>query len=294
MRMAKASKAHYVWFAAVAASVLFAVFGCDSEHCPCGLDDNMPPAVPTGVNSITGDGYVIVYWNPVYEEDLAGYGVYRSLTEFGKYTLIGVVYRDEDTEFEDDNVANGVTYYYAVDAFDYSGNESELSYETVDDTPRPEGWDLAWCAKQFEPDEAGIAIVPETYDTPVFLPYNSAGAQYYLDAEDVACMRIMPRRDALGFPNLIQDYGYAASPDEVSEAPTQGWSACDSGVEVILKHVYILKTSTGYYGKIWVSDISRCGVFIYWAFQGKKGSTELMLPRSNVSLRRGGDGNDQT
>lgn len=287
MRIGKVGKMRYVWLAAVAASVLFAVFGCDDEHGICDGDgDHMPPAVPTGVNSITGDGFVIVYWNPVYEADLAGYGVYRSLTEFGQYTLIGTVDRGEVTEFSDDDLTNGVTYFYAVDAFDYDGNESDLSYETVDDTPRPEGWDLPWYSKQFQPQSAGIAIVPETYDVPVVLPYNSAGAQYYLNVDALGCMRIVPLRDQLGFPNLIQDFGYTFSQDDVSEAPTQGWSTCADGVEVILYHTYVLKTSTGYYGKIRVTEMTGDGVMIYWAFQGKKGSTELAPPRG-VSPQRG-------
>ena len=275
-------------FAAIAAIALVAAYGCidDDHNGPCDVYDDMPPAVPTGVNSITGDGYVIVYWNPVYEEDLAGYGVYRSLTEFGQYTLIGVVDRGEKTEFEDDNLTNGVTYFYAVDAFDYEGNESDLSYETVDDTPRPEGWDFAWPTRQFQPDDAGIAIVPEDYDVPVLLPYNSAGAQYYLNVDGSGCMRIVPLRDPLGFPNLIQDYGYTTSPDDVSEAPTQGWSTCAEGVEVILAHTYILKTSGGYYGKIRVFQIGSDGIVVYWAFQGKRGSTELAPPRG-VSPQRG-------
>jgi hypothetical protein len=227
------------------------------------------------VGSITGDTWVIVYWNPVYEEDLAGYGVYRSSNEVGPYHRIGDVGRGEDTEFTDEDLTNGATYYYAVDSYDYAGNESDLSYETVDDTPRPEGWEFTWFTRQYRPLEAGIAILPNDYDALVWMPYNSTAAQYYLTSGDGGCMRIVAWKDIHGFPNLIQDYGYAGTPDVVDNAPTEGWSACTDGVEVVLKHVYILKTSTGYYGKIWVSEMGSEGIIVYWAFQGKRGSTEL-------------------
>ena len=117
--------------------------GCETcDTCYDDCRDNQAPAVPTGVATITGDGYVVVYWNPVVEDDVAGYGVYRSRYDLGPYQRIGDVKWDEETEFWDYEVTNGLTYFYAVDSYDFHGNESVLSYEMVDDTPRPEGWDL--------------------------------------------------------------------------------------------------------------------------------------------------------
>jgi hypothetical protein len=274
-------------FAAVVLVSLLAIFtGCDTcDDCwgICGDCDNQAPAVPTGVGSITGDTYVVVYWNPVYEGDLAGYGVYRSRFELGPYSRIGEVDRGEATEFWDEDLTNGTTYFYAVDAYDYCGNESDLSYETVDDTPRPEGWDLAWYERHSHPDLSAIAIVPQSYDAPVMLPYNHAAAQYYLTTID-GCMRIVPLTDGYGFRNLIQDYGWTSSPDNVDEAPTQGWSACADGVEAILDHTYVLKTSAGYYAKIRVEEMGTEGIIVYWAFQGKWGSTEL-APQAGAGPR---------
>ena len=43
------------------------------------------------------------------------------------------------SRYVDDDVRNGSTYFYAVSAYDYDGNESELSPEQVYDTPRPSG-----------------------------------------------------------------------------------------------------------------------------------------------------------
>lgn len=264
------------------------IAGCDFDDngvSPC-CEDTQPPAVPTGVGSITGDGYVIVYWNPVYEEDLAGYGIYRSGTEFGRYARIGEVGWDGETNFTDEDLTNSVTYYYAVDAFDDVGNSSDLSYETVDDTPRPEGWDLAWYAREYRPEASGIAILPNRSDELAVLAYNNAATQYYLKHDDQGCMRIVPTRDASGFLNLIQDYGYTTSGDDVDHAPTEGWSSCADGVEVIVGHTYVLYTSSGYYGKVRVEQMDSQGIIVYWAFQGKRGSTEL-APVRGASPTRG-------
>jgi hypothetical protein len=271
-----------VLLATVAALALASLAGCDTENC---YEDNQAPAVPTGVASITGDGYVVVYWNPVYESDLAGYGVYRSNTESGRYTRIGEVARGEDTVFEDHGLTNSVTYYYAVDAFDHSGNESDLSYETVDDTPRPEGWDATLFSKEYRPLLSGIAILPEAYDALVVLPYNDADAQYYLGHDALGCLRIVPRQDSHGAWNRIQDYGYTTSPDELDVAPTGGWSMCADGVEVIAGHAYVLKTASGYYGKLRVQEMGNDAIIFYWAYQGKWGSTELAPVRDKASKR---------
>ncbi len=235
--------------------------------------DTQPPAVPTGVGSITGDGYVMVYWNPVYEDDMAGYGVYRSRYDDGPYRRIGDVHWDDETVFYDESVVNGLTYFYAVDAYDYNGNESDLSYETVDDTPRPEGWGLQWFTLGYDPDECAIAIRPDEYDTILIVPYDNAWAQYYLAVDGEGLLRIIPL-----YGNQIQDYGYTEHPDEVDVAPVDGWSSSASGVEVILGHTYVLRTATGYYGKVRVETEGPNWIVAYWAFQSKRWSTELAPP----------------
>jgi hypothetical protein len=44
---------------------------------------------------------------------------------------------------------------------------------------------------------------------------------------------------------------------------------------VILNHTYILRTATGYYGKIRVETIGPNWAVVYWAFQGQQWNTEL-------------------
>jgi hypothetical protein len=276
---------------AAAGILLIGLAGCDvccDSDC-CGTDccvDYDPPAVPTGVSSITADGYVIVVWNPVYQSDLAGYGVYRSYVDEGPYVRIGDVAADEATEFTDYDVVNGITYYYAVDAYDYSGNESDLSYETVDDTPRPEGWNLKWYRQGFNASLSAIAILPEQYDELVLLPADSPFAQYSL-SYDGLCLRVYPHRDAYGMLHLIQDFGYTYSIDDVDTAPTEGWSTGCDGLEVIAGHTYVLRTSTGYYGKFRVVSTGPDWIVIDWAYQVQRGSVELQPRRPAGDLTRG-------
>jgi hypothetical protein len=248
--------------------------GCDTCD-TCGLHDgsctdDQPPAVPTGVRTITGDTYVIVEWDPVRVDDLAGYGVYRGTEAFGTYYRIGDVSRGEETSFFDDGLTNGMTYYYAVDAYDIYGNESVLSYETVDDTPRPEGIDLQWFTVAYDADASAIAILPFQYDTLVLTSYRSSLAQYYLTRDTDGVLRIVPLGD-----NQIQDMGYTYGWDEISEAPEDGWSESPVGVEVIRFHTYVLRTVNGFYGKIRVLTEGPGWILADWAFQIQQWSTEL-------------------
>jgi hypothetical protein len=262
-----------------AALILFALAvlsaGCDTcntrDSCdgyPC-IDDQ-PPGVPTGVRTITGDTYVIVEWDPVRVDDIQGYGVYRNTEPYGEYTRIGDVAWDEETSFFDDGLTNGMTYYYAVDAYDIYGNESELSYETVDDTPRPEGIDFQWFTTSYDADESAIAILPFQYNTLVVTSYQSSIAQYYLTRDGQGILRIVPLGD-----NQLQDMGYTYSWDEISEAPEDGWVQSWDGVEVVQFHTYVLRTVNGFYGKIRVLSAGPGWIVADWAYQNQQWSTEL-------------------
>lgn len=271
---------YYSLFSFSVLLLLLGLQGCDPcQTCCDPCYDDQPPAVPNGVGSITGDGYVVIYWNPVRGSDVAGYNVYKSRAEFGPYYRIGRVYRGEETEFYDYDVINGLTYYYAVTAFDNNGNESELSYETVDDTPRPEGWDAYWYSTQFDPNSAGICFEDEGLR---IVPYNSVSSQYYLSSDSQGLLRIIPRGT-----NQIQDYGYTGHIDEVDEAPLDGWSQSLNGVEVIVGHSYVMRVSSGNYAKIRVKNVAPGWTIIDWAYQIKRFSTELSPAFRGKQTRRG-------
>lgn len=90
--------------------------------------DTTPPAAPTGLAAVAGDGTVDLDWADNGEGDLAGYHVYRSLASGGPYSaLTGSPLAT--SAFSDTSVSNGTTYHYVVTAVDTSGNESGDSGE---------------------------------------------------------------------------------------------------------------------------------------------------------------------
>lgn len=90
--------------------------------------DTAPPSAPTALAAYAGDLVVTLDWNDSTEEDLDGYNVYRSLTSGGDYELLNDTIVTA-SEYTDDTVANGTTYYYIVTAVDASSNESYDSNE---------------------------------------------------------------------------------------------------------------------------------------------------------------------
>nr|WP_034680172.1 S8 family serine peptidase [Caldalkalibacillus mannanilyticus] len=89
--------------------------------------DNVPPAAPANLQAEADSiGNVNLSWEPVADEDLAKYYVYRSTESGVNYEKVGTSttpsYTDGDTPFAS-------TFYYVVKAVDYSGNESAPSNE---------------------------------------------------------------------------------------------------------------------------------------------------------------------
>jgi hypothetical protein len=105
--------------------------GCTVDNDDVIVIDDTPPAAPRGVYTVTGDEQVLIEWYPNQEADLKGYIVYRSLREREGYAEIAEV-GSEVASYVDDDVENGITYYYAVSAFDFDDNESNLSPEAYD------------------------------------------------------------------------------------------------------------------------------------------------------------------
>ena len=263
--------------------------GCNDEV--VNVQDG-PPAVPTGVNTVTGDGWVKVQWNPVREDDVAGYGVYRSDTADGRYDRIATVHGSDNVSVTDDNVANGVTYFYAVDAFDAAGHESALSYETVFDTPRPAGTGVVLYAADVDPAMSGLDL--SDWAVPSFVTWwSAADADLYV----VRDSDVLYARGTLigGIWNDIQDLGWTQSMDDVSWAPSDGWSVSPNGVELIKAHTYVVWTSDSYYAKFRVVDILTTSghpsaVLIDWAYQVDQNNPELSPLRAAHGQARAPEG----
>lgn len=97
------------------------------------LHINAPPASVTGLQAHAGDGSVLLTWDAVADDDLAGYNVYRSL-DGDHFNRIGTT---QDTSFTEDGLQNGYTYYFRVAAMDELGLEGEA--EEIAGTPADSG-----------------------------------------------------------------------------------------------------------------------------------------------------------
>jgi hypothetical protein len=242
------------------------VAGCDDED-PVVVD--APPFPPDGVFSITGDGVVSLFWNPNQESDLAGYSIWRGNEDVsGPYFFLADV-NANTTSYNDTDVVNGEFWYYAVTAFDVAGNESELSRETVFDTPRPEGFGLVLVDLGQDPSHAGYDFsslsnssqAASLGTTDIYFE-NSGGVNYVVAAS--------PLVD-------IQDYGVIALVG-VDWAPETGW-APSKRAEAIVGHSYIVKIVDGQgdfnMAKFEVTNVTSDNIQMNWAYQAVDNILEL-------------------
>jgi hypothetical protein len=214
--------------------------------------DITPPATPRGLETFAGDGFAEIWWEDNTERDLSGYNIYVASSPHGSFTLIG---RTGSTDFIDGGAKNGRTYYYGVAAYDFDGNESDLTVDVIGTTPRPEGYEVVLFNYLASPNSAGYDFSSNTigpYDddyTDVFFEYSYGVA--YMDVWD---------------DSDIQDMGYTSSLDEIREAPNGGW-ASTKDVQVIPGHTYVVWTWDNHYAKIRVASVTSQRVTFDWAYQ---------------------------
>lgn len=247
--------------------ILFLLISC----CKISEPDTEPPAVPRGVISITGDRAVYLQWYPNNEKDLAGYNVYRNYSPGGFFDLIETVFTPY---FVDYNVINGVTYYYAVSAFDEAGNESDLSPDLVYDTPRPEGTDML---KSYltDPFESGF-----DFSAGEVLPYDGTQTDIYYEYDTLYEIHYM---NCANDSTDIQDFGYMDDLDGINYAPEQGWSYL-GWVELIVGHGYIVWTRDNHFAKFRIIDYGNGWCKFDWAYQIDEGNRELAPPGTRESI----------
>jgi len=242
----------------VAAAVLL-LSGCHRElnHPEYG-----PPSAPTGLRTQTGDNFIQIFWNPNPESDIAGYNVYVGTSYQGKYQWIGST---TGTSYTDRGALNGTTYYYAVTAYDFAGNESDLSRDVAYDIPRPEGYGVALTDYRTSPLTAGY-----TFSSYSIVAYTDKSADmWYEYYNGVNYMDVNTDSD-------IQDMGPTQSILDISQAPSSGWSPTHD-VQLTAGHTYVVWTWDDHYAKFRVSAISSSRVVFDWAYQ---------LQKSNPLLKR--------
>lgn len=260
---------------------LVSLSGCTVEEkivytncldCPA---DFTPPATPRGVRSVTGDGYVDLYWEQSDEADLAGYDVYRGRTLYGEYDRLATV---EEGFYRDRDVRNAHTYYYAVSSFDHQGNESDLSYEEVFDTPRPAGYDVVLYDPEYRPALAGFDFSRQRRT-----PYDSPAADIVVDYDEQFRVFFI---DVGNDSTDIQDFGFSESLDAVDWAPLDGWSQV-GWVEAVTGHSYIVWTGDNHFAKFRITEIGgHRSMVIDWAYQRVVGYPELKPPARGAGFLR--------
>jgi len=251
---------------------LLLLSGCKDDS--TSVRDLTPPAAPRGVYTVTGDGEVVVHWLANTERDVAGYRIYQAPCETGSSCPYDRVGSTTGATFTITGLGNGVLQYFAVAAYDRAGNESDLSYEVLFDTPRPEGFGrslnnyLDTVAGSGYDFSASATRVWDDPATDIFFGYN--GSVYQMFVPD--------------FPTDIQDAGYASSLDAVDFAPSAGWSPTGS-VELIVGHCYVVWTRDDHYAKFRVTEIHPpapgvpATVRFDWAYQVDPGNRELRATR---------------
>ncbi len=241
--------------------------GCDDHQDRIvRVDDAVAPPVPQGVYSVTRDHQVLLYWLPIddVDDDFASYVVYRS--DFDPDTGYHEIGETTNEYFVDNNVVNGRTYYYAVSSVDIHGNLSDLSYEYVFDTPRPQGINRTVFDFNVLPNYAGWNLAAEAN-----INYQSDSCDFYLEyyaGDDVFYF------DVGALNTDIQDMGYTKNLDVIDYAPESGWSK-NGWCEVILYHTYVIWTTDNHFAKIRVIAINSDNVIFDWAYQVAPGNPEL-------------------
>jgi hypothetical protein len=203
---------------------------------------------------------------------VAGYRIYESPCASGPgcpYERIGST---QGTTFSVTGLANGVTRYFAVAAYDHAGNESDLTYETIFDTPRPEGFGAVLSSYVTTPSGGGW-----DFSTAQGRPWNDSSTDIYYGHSGGTLL--MYGRDEGSLLTDIQDAGYATSLDAVDFAPNGGWSPTGTA-ELIVGHCYIVWTRDNHFAKFRVTRLigQPSGpplVEFDWAYQVAVGNPEL-------------------
>lgn len=226
--------------------------------------DNVPPNPPTGVQVLNGDNRVDLSWNDNRERDIAGYNVYFSGSYEGRYELIGTT---QNNFYIDNGARNGVLNYYAVTAYDYNNNESELSPDVAYATPRPEGFNESIFDYNRFPNNSGYSFT--NYSTVAFDDTINIADFFFNIIEGTPYLDVYTDTDikAMGATTDIYDIAFA---------PESGW-APDHYAVAVEGHTYVIWTVDNHFAKVRVKTITRDRIVFDWAFQLVKGNPQLKV-----------------
>lgn len=248
--------------------ILVSLAGCSKNNNP--VIDTTPPSAPTNVRTVVGDNEVDILWDYNKEPDVAGYNVYYANSYQGKYNLLGTT---KQNFYVDSDAKNGELWYYAVVAYDFSGNESELSYDKVYGAPRPEGMNQSVFDFHNFPSTSG-------YDFSEFavVPYNINDGQFSADfffENDSGSYYLNVWTDT-----EIQDMGATSDIYDIPYAPITGWVPSIPGdnvkyVTAKAGHTYVVFTWDNHFAKIRIKTITTERAIFDWTYQLIEGEQQL-------------------
>ena len=260
-----------IWLLLLLGVSMVMVTGCDDEE---HFRDTTAPNPPINVKTFARDGRVDISWSPNAERDVAGYNVYYATEYYGRYEMIGST---SNTVYVDNDAVNGSIYYYGVAAYDYDGNESELSYDEVYGVARPEGYGRIVYDYINFPDLAGYSFS----ENKVY-PFNDLMTDFFFENyEGDYYLNVWEEAD-------IQDMGPTDDILDITLAPTSGWIPLVEGdnvkyVTAQVGHTYIIWTVDNHYAKIRISNMTQQRVVFDWAYQLVEG--ERSLKRADVVIK---------
>lgn len=156
--------------------------------------DTGVPSTVEHVQALPGDGQVSLTWDAATDDKgVQGYSVYTGLksveTSGGTYTL-GSTDAGDTSSYVMNHLTNGVTYYFAVKAYDADGNESAAYSKEVSATP-----EAAQTGDFTAPTVNHVEAVSSTLVTVVFseavtLPTDAASA-FTLEASDGSAIEVL-------------------------------------------------------------------------------------------------------
>jgi hypothetical protein len=177
--------------AGIATISAYSVNGSASGETQVVFYDTIPPSAPIISELTTGNKQAILKWLPNIEADLAGYKIYYDTDTLLPLEGIHTVYGESspiitgiDTTMVINGLFNDSTYYFAVSAFDVSGNESLLS-EFLSGAPGGRFVDLkVFLEGPFDGISEMKTGLNESEQLPLSQPYNAA-PWYYSGSESV-------------------------------------------------------------------------------------------------------------
>lgn len=152
------------------------------------------PSTVEHVQALPGDGQVSLTWDAATDDlGVQGYSVYTGLksveNDGGTYTL-GSTDAGDTSSYVMNHLTNGVTYYFAVKAYDADGNESAAYSKEVSATPEAAQTGDFTAPTVNHVEAVSSTLVTVVFSEAVILPTDAASA-FALEASDGSAIEVL-------------------------------------------------------------------------------------------------------